>query len=121
MQDAVTWFLQPFPFIPARRVGVMISLTIRFFPIILDQSREIQMAIKCRFGDGSKRPFRRIKLLIVPLFRRALIRSDEIAFALAARGYREDLPPLRLPHIPAMHALALALVALLALAGVAVI
>jgi biotin transport system permease protein len=117
MQDAVTWFLQPFPFIQARRVGMMITLTIRFFPLVLDQFRDVQMAVKCRFGDRSRRPFRRIKFLLVPLFRRALIRSDEIAFALAARGYREDLP-LRLPQIPPRHALALALVAVLALASV---
>lgn len=117
MQDALTWFLQPLPFIPARRVAMMINLTIRFFPVVLDQSQEIQMAIKSRLGNQSGKPLRRLKYFILPLFRRSFIHSDEIAFALAARGYREDLP-LTMRKAPPLHIVALGIVALVALASV---
>jgi energy-coupling factor transporter transmembrane protein EcfT len=117
MQDALTWFLQPLPFIPARRIAVMINMTIRFFPVVLDQAQEIQMAIKSRLGSQSGKPLRRLKYYILPLFRRSFIHSDEIALALAARGYREDLP-LRMPKASLHHVLALSVVALLALLAI---
>jgi len=117
MQDALTWFLQPLPFIPARRVAMMINLTIRFFPVVLDQSQEIQMAIKSRLGNQSGKPLKRLKYFILPLFRRSFIHSDEVALALAARGYREDLP-LRTQKASLCHIVALGLVGLVALVSI---
>lgn len=116
MQDAITWFLKPVPFLPARRIAMMVSLTVKFLPLILDQFDEVQLALKARLGNQSRRSVGRLKYLFLPLFRRSFIRSDEIAFALAARGYREDLP-LTLPKVPLVHLLALILVALVALAS----
>ncbi len=116
MQDAITWFLKPLPFLPARRIATMVSLTVKFLPLILDQFDEVQLALKARIGGQSRKSVGRLKYSLLPLFRRSLIRSDEIAFALAARGYREDLP-LTLPKVPLVHLLALILVALVALAS----
>ena len=108
LQDALTWFLQPIPYVPARRVAFMMTLTLRFLPIVLDQLAEIRTAIKASLGNRRQNPLRRIKFLILPLFRNALGRSEEFALALAARGYNEELQ-VRLPGIPATHLVSLGL------------
>ena len=116
MQDAITWFLQPLPFVPARRIAMMVSLTIKFLPLMLDQFDEIQLSVRSRLGNQSRRSIKHFKFLILPLFRRSIIRSDEIALALAARGYREDLP-VTLPKMRSLDVLAFLLVAAASLAG----
>ena len=92
LQDAVIWFLKPIPFLPERRIGLMVSLTLRFFSLILDQAEEVRLAIKARLGDRNKNPFRRMKFLALPILNRAFSRAEDVTFALAARGYREDIP-----------------------------
>ncbi|MHC1728650.1 MAG: energy-coupling factor transporter transmembrane protein EcfT [Syntrophobacteraceae bacterium] len=39
LQEAVIWFLRPFPFLPARRIALMVSLMLRFLPLILRPGR----------------------------------------------------------------------------------
>ena len=102
LQDALIWLLKPIPFLPERRVGLMVSLTLRFFSIILDQADEVRLAHKARLGDQNKNPFRRAKFLALPLLRRSFSRAEEVTLALAARGYRDDLP-LQLPKLPFSH------------------
>jgi energy-coupling factor transporter transmembrane protein EcfT len=92
LRDALIWFLKPIPFLPERRIGLMASLTLNFFSIILDQAEETRLAQKARQGDRIKNPFRKTKYLILPVLRRSLIRAEDIAYALAARGYRDDIP-----------------------------
>jgi energy-coupling factor transporter transmembrane protein EcfT len=106
LRDALIWFLKPVPFLPERRIGLMVSLTLRFFSIILDQAEEVRLAQKARQGDRIKNPFRRTKYLILPLLRRSLIRAEDITYALAARGYRDDIP-LRLPRWELSHVIPL--------------
>jgi biotin transport system permease protein len=96
LQDALIWFLKPIPFLPERRIGLMASLALHFFSIILDQAEETRLAQMARQGDRIKNPFRKAKYLILPLLRRSLIRAEDITYALAARGYRDDIP-LHLP------------------------
>jgi len=102
LQDALIWFLKPIPFLPERRVGLMVSLTLRFFSIILDQADEVRLAHKARLGNQNKNPFRRAKFLALPLLRRSFSRAEDVTLALAARGYRDDLP-LQLPKLPTSH------------------
>jgi len=102
LQNGLIWLLSPLPFLPGRRIALMATLTLRFLPLILDQLEEVRQAIWCRAGSRSKNPIRAIKVLVLPLFRRSLIRADEIALSLASRGYREDVP-LHLPRLPAKH------------------
>lgn len=111
LQDAITWFIKPIPFLSERRIGLMVSLTLRFFSIILDEAEEIRLAHQSRLGDQNKNPFRKAKFLALPLLRRSFSRAEDVTFALAARGYREDLP-LRLSEFPISH-----LIPLLALLG----
>jgi len=102
LQEAITWFIKPVPFLSERRIGLMVSLTIRFFSIILDEAEEVRLAHNARMGDREKNPFRRAKSLGLPLLRRSFSRAEEVTFALAARGYRDDLP-LHLSKLPLFH------------------
>ena len=102
LQDTLVWLLKPIPFIPERRIGLMVSLTLRFFSIILDQAEEVQLAHKARLGDQLRNPFRKAKFLALPLLRRSFSRAEDVTLALAARGYRDDLP-LHLPKLPISH------------------
>jgi len=102
IQDTLIWLLKPIPFLPERRIGLMVSLTLRFFSIILDEAEEVRLAHKARMGDQNKNPFRRAKFLALPLLRRSFSRAEDVTLALAARGYRDDLP-LHLPKLPLSH------------------
>jgi energy-coupling factor transporter transmembrane protein EcfT len=80
----------------------MVSLTIRFFSIILDQAEEVHLAHKARMGDLKRNPVRKAKFLALPLLRHSFSRAEEVTLALVARGYRDDLP-LQLPKLPFSH------------------
>ena len=99
VRDSLVWLLEPVPFVPGRRIGLMVSLTLRFFSLILDQAEEIRLACIARLGDQTKRPLRRLKTRVLPIVHRSFSRVEDVTFALAARGYREDIKPevVRLP------------------------
>ncbi len=92
VQRAVLWLMKPVPCVPARRIAVMVGLSVHLFATLLDDMEEIRTAQRARLGDRSQNPYRRIKTLILPLFRKALARTESTALALAARGYRDDIP-----------------------------
>ncbi|MEW6377849.1 MAG: energy-coupling factor transporter transmembrane component T [Thermodesulfobacteriota bacterium] len=92
LRDALIWLLKPIPFLPERRIGLMVSLTLHFFSLTLDQAEEVRMAQRARLGDQKKNPFRKAKFLALPILRRSFSRAEEVTFALAARGYRDDFP-----------------------------
>ncbi len=102
VQDTLIWLLKPFPFLHGRRIGLMVSLTIHFFSIILDQAEEVHLAHKARLGDLKRNPVRKAKFLALPLLRRSFSRAEDVTLALAARGFRDDLP-LQLPKLPISH------------------
>jgi energy-coupling factor transporter transmembrane protein EcfT len=77
----------------------MVSLTLRFFTLILDHTEEVRLAHKARHSDLNRNPVRRAKYLGLPILRRSLIRAEDVTLALAARGYHDDIP-LRLPPLP---------------------
>lgn len=102
LRDALIWLFKPIPFLPERRIGLMVSLTLRFFSRILDQAEEVRLAHRARMGDRNKNPFRKAKFLALPILRRSIFEVEEVTFALAARGYRDDLP-LQLSKLPFSH------------------
>jgi len=102
VQNTLIWLLKPFPFLQGRRIGLMVSLTIRFFSIILDQAEEVRLAHRARLGDLKKNPIRKAKFLALPLVRRSFSHAEDVTLALAARGFRDDLP-LQLPKLPFSH------------------
>ncbi len=102
LQDALIWFLKPIPVLPERRIGLMVSLVLRFFSLILDQAEEVRLAHKARLGDKQPNPIRKAKFLALPILRRSLSRAEEVTLALASRGYRDDMP-LRLSPLPVVQ------------------
>ena len=87
------WFLKPLGWIglPAHDIALMVSLALRFVPVLIDEFDCIKSAQVSRgavFHQGS--PVRRIKALaslIIPLVLGTLRRADDLATAIQARGY----------------------------------
>ena len=90
IKAAVQWFLNPFPFIPAKRIATMMSLIIRFMPVILDQAKETADAQRARGVENRKNPLYRLKKLLIPLMRRTFVSADKLAVAMEARCYSEN-------------------------------
>jgi energy-coupling factor transporter transmembrane protein EcfT len=84
---AVQWYLTPIPFIPAKRVAVMMSLMMRFVPVIFSQAKETLDAQRARGLENRKNPVYRLTQFIVPLIRRTFETADKLAVAMEARCY----------------------------------
>ena len=90
IKGAVEWFLIPFPFIPHKRVATMMSLIMRFVPIIFDQARETVDAQRARCVENRRNPIYRMVKVSIPLFRRTFLCADKLAVAMEARCYNEN-------------------------------
>ena len=77
-------------FIPSKRIATMMSLVVRFIPVIFDQARETADAQRARGVDNRKNPIYRLKKLGIPLMRRTFERADKLAVAMEARCYSEN-------------------------------
>jgi energy-coupling factor transporter transmembrane protein EcfT len=87
IRSAVEWSLRPIPGIPHRQVATMIGLLVRFIPVILTQSGELDLALRARGIDNRRNPLRRITFLGMPLLRRTFVTADRLASAMEARCY----------------------------------
>lgn len=96
--EAMVWILKPVPFLPARRIGLMVSLALRFFSRTLDRAEEVKAAHQARLGDRTFNPLRQAKFLALPVLRNSILEVEEVTFALVARGF-QDHQPSRLPKI----------------------
>jgi energy-coupling factor transporter transmembrane protein EcfT len=78
--------------IPSQDIAVLISMALRFIPMLLeeyDRLRMAQMARGADFAVGSiALRIRAVAALAVPLLLSAFRRADELALAMEARGYR---------------------------------
>jgi energy-coupling factor transporter transmembrane protein EcfT len=90
VKSAVQWFLRPIPFIPEKRVAVMISLSLSFMPVILNQARQISDAQKARCADLQKNPVKRIIRLVLPLLKKIFLSADNLVLAMESRCYSDD-------------------------------
>ncbi len=97
--------------IPVHEIAMMMSIALRFIPILMEETDKImkaQMARGADFETGSI--FRRIKNmvpLLVPLFVSAFRRASDLAMAMEARCYRGDngrtkMKPLKYTSIDAV-------------------
>ena len=87
IRAAVEWFLAPIPFIPHHQVATMIGLLVRFIPVILNHSAELDDALRARALDNRRNPLRRMTFLAMPLLRRTFVTADRLAQAMEARCY----------------------------------
>ncbi|AND80221.1 energy-coupling factor transporter transmembrane component T family protein [Streptococcus pantholopis] len=94
LADAVESLLQPFAKfkVPAHEIGLMLSLSLRFVPTLMDDTVRIMNAQRARgvdFGEGNI--FQKVKSIIpilIPLFASSFKRADALAVAMEARGYQ---------------------------------
>ena len=89
IKAAVQWFLKPVPFIPEKKVAVMMGLILRFVPVILDQARETAEAQKARAVENRKNPVYRLTKFGFPMIRRTFERADDLIVAMEARAFSE--------------------------------
>lgn len=86
---AVAWFLKPVPLIPENRVATMLSLLMRFLPLIVQQAEETAAAQRARGVNNRKNPVYRFMKLTTPMLRRTFLRTNDLILAMEARGYSE--------------------------------
>jgi biotin transport system permease protein len=87
---AVAWFLRPVPLIPEKKVATMLSLLMRFLPLILQEAKETTDAQRARCIENRKNPVYRFTKLAVPMLRRIFLRAEDLVLAMEARGYSEN-------------------------------
>ena len=87
MRSAVEWFCRPFPGLPGKQVATMMSLMVRFLPVIVEQARETSAAQQCRCIQNRKNPVYRTVKFSLPLLCRTLETADQLADAMEARCY----------------------------------
>ncbi|MBW2068062.1 MAG: energy-coupling factor transporter transmembrane protein EcfT [Deltaproteobacteria bacterium] len=88
---ALTYYLRFLPLSWNHRISLMITLVLRFIPILLGEYSSIQEALYLRCGRR-RNPLCFFRWCIVPFVTRVLRQTETIADAIWARGYREDLP-----------------------------
>lgn len=102
LTDGIENLLSPFRRIgvPAHEIAMMMSIALRFIPILLEETDKIMKAQMARGADfESGNIIQRAKSMIpimVPLFISAFRRADELAMAMEARCYRGGVGRTRL-------------------------
>jgi len=78
--------------VPVHEIAMMMSIALRFIPILMDETDKIMRAQEARGADFSSGGLlRRVKAmvpLLVPLFVSAFRRANDLALAMESRGYR---------------------------------
>lgn len=96
LTDGIETLLKPFKRfgLPAHELAMMMTISLRFIPTLLDETDKIMKAQQARGADfTSGNIIKRAKNLIpllVPLFVSAFKRADDLAMAMEARCYRGD-------------------------------
>lgn len=94
LTDGIETLLKPFTKIgvPAHEIAMMMSISLRFIPILLEETDKIMKAQMARGADfETGNILTRAKAMIpimVPLFISAFRRAEELAMAMEARCYR---------------------------------
>ncbi|AMC93074.1 transporter [Erysipelothrix larvae] len=81
--------------VPAHEIAMMISIALRFIPILIEDTQRIMNAQSSRgvdFKEGSfKEKILGVVSLIIPLFVSVLHRAEDLADSMEARGYYPGL------------------------------
>jgi len=98
IRTAVEILFGPIPFLPEKRIAVMIGLIVRFIPVILHLTREMSEAQRARAIEQRNNPIYRASHLVLPVMRRIVDRADRLANAMEARCFDENrpTPPLKM-------------------------
>lgn len=78
--------------LPIHELALMMSISLRFIPTLMDETDKIMKAQKARGVDFSSGPLKErlkaIVALLIPLFISSFKRAEDLATAMEARGYR---------------------------------
>lgn len=78
--------------VPVHEISMMMSIALRFIPILLEETDKIMKAQTARGADfesgGLIQKVKNMVPLLVPLFISAFRRANDLAMAMEARGYR---------------------------------
>ncbi|MBS3943504.1 MAG: energy-coupling factor transporter transmembrane protein EcfT [Dethiobacter sp.] len=91
--SGLKWIFRPLKLfsLSSDDLAVMVAMTLRFVPALLqeiDQIKEAQMARGADFKRGSlTEKVKRISLLALPLVRNSILRAEEVAQGMEGRGY----------------------------------
>ena len=94
LADAIESLLSPLKIIkfPVHEIGLMLSLSLRFVPTLMDDTMRIMNAQRARgvdFGEGSiVQKIKSIIPILIPLFASSFKRADALAIAMESRGYQ---------------------------------
>lgn len=93
LTDGLERLLNPFRRlgVPAHELAMMVSIALRFIPVLAEEAERLQKAQMARGAEFSGHPIARARKLVpllVPLFLSAFARADRLAIAMEARGYR---------------------------------
>lgn len=93
LTDAVEHLLKPFRRIgvPAHEIAMMLSISLRFIPTLLDEAERIKKAQVSRGAEISgslRQKLRSLVPLLIPLFLSTFRRANDLALAMDARCYR---------------------------------
>ncbi|MDE5415791.1 energy-coupling factor transporter transmembrane component T family protein [Alkalihalobacterium chitinilyticum] len=94
LTDGLESILSPFKRfgLPAHELALMMSISLRFIPTLLQETEKIAKAQMARGVDFTSGPLKeRMKAfipLLIPLFISSFKRAEDLALAMEARGYR---------------------------------
>lgn len=81
---------------PVQEVGLMLSMSLRFIPTLMDDTVKVMNAQRARgvdFGEGNLlQKAKSFIPILIPLFASSFKRADALATAMEARGYQVGLP-----------------------------
>ncbi|EGA88586.1 cobalt import ATP-binding/permease protein [Planococcus donghaensis MPA1U2] len=124
--DGIEVLLGPFKRVklPVHELALMMSISLRFIPTLMDETGKILKAQMARGSDIGSGPVKdRIKAvvpLLIPLFVSAFKRAEDLATAMEVRGYRGGEGRTRYRQLNWRLIDSLSLVVLVGLAGILV-
>lgn len=81
---------------PVQEVGLMLSMSLRFIPTLMDDTIKVMNAQRARgvdFGEGNLlQKAKSFIPILIPLFASSFKRADALATAMESRGYQVGLP-----------------------------
>ncbi len=92
LADAFQHFLSPFKRIgvPAHEIAMMLSISLRFIPILIEEAdriRKAQISRGCQISGNLINKIKSIVPLVVPLFLSTFRRANDLALAMDSRCY----------------------------------
>jgi energy-coupling factor transport system permease protein len=94
LTDGVELLMKPLNIIrfPVHELALIMSITLKFIPTIMEETDKIMMAQRARCADfDSGNLFKKAKAMLpvlIPLFVSSLRRAEELAYAMDSRCYR---------------------------------